>query len=317
MNKRNMALGHRETEFKKKLVGIVEVRTGEKVAELTLIEEGKKFANGKTSLRVDLKDLPKRPALQPNQKTPKQYRVRMNQDGDAVESLGPVRGMFRLRLVDLGKRPSEDGDPAPQVKTWNQGTPKENSQLEFFAVYEFVDGPFKGVQTPGYNLRYCFEENPNDEGWTQFSGNPENPKATRIRQTVEWGQTHGNIWSEPIPWNSDDVDGIDNKVIELYGELGNNGQFANILPTILERALEADEEVNGVFDKGYIQNIQPVEDYESVDPDAEAVDDLLDGDDEEEEEVKPVKVASKAPAKKTKVVAKKSVRRKADEEDDL
>lgn len=292
MNTRNIALGVKKNEYTKKLVGIVEVVTGEKVAKLTLVEDGKEFANGKTSITVNLKDLPKRPALAPNQKSPKQYRVRMNEDGDGVEALGPVRGMFKARAVDLGKRPDKDSDPAPYEKVWNEGKDNENRHMEFFVVYEIIEGAFKTVQLPAYQLHYKFEEDPNEEGFTRFSGDPENPRATRLHQLVEWGQIHGNIWSEPIRWPDD----------------------GNILPELLERVLDADAEVNVVMDKGYIQGVQPVEDYEAVDPDAEAVDDLLDG---EDEEVEPVKIKSKAPAKNGKVKPSPAKRKASEEEDDL
>jgi hypothetical protein len=297
MNPKKMALGYKTQTFDKKLVGIVDVITGDKVAKFTLTEEGKKFKDGSTSIKLNLADLPKRPALKANNKTPLQFRIRMNSDGDRVEAITPVRGYFRGRLIDLGKRPSEGADPAPYEKVWNEGTPKENRYMEFFAVYEITDGPYKGVQLPAYNLRYKFEESPEEEGFTRFDGDPNNPKATRLHQLVEWGEYHGEIWSQPIRWPDD----------------------GNILPELLDRVLENDLEVNLVIDKGYIQSIQPVEDagFESVDvedEDAAAVDEMLDGDDEE---VKPIEIKPKA-APKSKAVKKSPAKAPvADADDDL
>ena len=272
---RNIALGTKKNEFAKKLVGIVDIVTGEKVAKLTLVEDGKKFSNGETSIKVNLADFPKRPSIKPGMKEPKQYRIRMNTDGDVVEAITPVRGLHKARLVDLGKRAEKDADPAPYEKVWNEGQKNENRHMEFFCVYEITDGAYRGVQLPAYQLHYKFEEDPQEEGFTRFSGDPDNPKATRLHQLVDWGQVHGNIWATPIRWTED----------------------GNILPELLERVLAADVEVNLFLDKGYIQQVQPVEndddDFEAVevDEDAVAVDEMLDGD---AEEVEPVEVKSTA-----------------------
>lgn len=303
MNNRNIALGHKTNDFAKKLVGIVEIVTGEKKAKLTLVEDGKKFANGETSITVLLSDLPKRPVLKPGMKDAKQYRVRMNPDGDAVEAIQPVRGMHKARLTDLGKRADKDSDPTPYEKVFGEGTPKENRHLEFFCVYEITEGAYRGVQLPAYNLHYKFEEDPQEEGFTRFNGNPDNPKATRLRQLVDWGMVHGNIWSQPIRWPDD----------------------GNILPELLERLLDADVEVNVFMDKGYIQSVQPVDDdgdFEEVsveeDDEAAAVDAMLDGDDDEV--VEEVRITpAKKPSGKVKAAPVKAGKKSkvADEDDDL
>lgn len=233
----NIALGSRpKNDFEKKLVGIVKVVSGKTKAKLTLTEDGKLFKNGTDSITVDLDDLPKRPKIQPDDKTGKEYRVRMNQDGDGVEALTPVRGHHPAKLVDIG--PHKEGeDPYPIEKTFTKGE-TENSHLEFFAAYEITSGPFKGVQTPGYWLHYKFEEDPENEGYTRFAGNFENKKATRLFQVRDWGNAHG-LWEEAIEW--DDY---------------------SILPVLLERALDNDREVELTFDGGYIKLVQAKDDYE-------------------------------------------------------
>lgn len=227
---KKMALGSRPQEqYAKKLVGKVLVITGEKKAKLVLQEEdGRTFANGTDTLTVNLSDLPKVPKIQPNDKTGKEYRVRMNNEGDEVEALTPIRGHFQAKLVDLGPRPEKDADPLPKEKVFDEGGPKEERHLEFFAVYEITTGLFKGVQLPGYWMHYKFEEDPENEGFTRFAGNFQNKKATRLFQLRDWGNVHG-LWEEDLPW--DDV---------------------SILPELLERALDKDVEVEVNLSDGYI-----------------------------------------------------------------
>lgn len=225
-----MALGSRpQGQYAKKLVGKVLVKTGKKNALLILQEEdGRTFANGTDTLKVRLADLPKYPKLRPEDKIGKEYRVRMNTEGNEVEALTPLRGHFQAKLVDLGPRPEKDADPLPKEKVFDEGGPKEERHLEFFAVYEITSGIFKGVQLPAYWIHYKFEEDPDDEGMTRFAGNFENRKATRLFQLRDWGVTHG-LWDEPIPWDDE-----------------------SILPTLLERALDKDVEVEVNLSNGYI-----------------------------------------------------------------
>lgn len=235
------ALGQRP-KFEKKLVGIVEYITGEHVAKFTLTEDGKTFANGSKDLKVNLDDLPATPRLAPNDKSKKQLRIRMSADGTEVEALTPVTGVFNLQLKDLGPRPEgKDSDPMPKLRVWNEGTEKENKYLEFFAVYEIIDGKFKGTSLPAYNMHYKFEEDSNNPGFTRFAGNFDNKKATRLFQLRDWGELHG-LWSEPIEWDDD-----------------------TILPTLLVRALYNDVNVRGVFKGGYITELLPL-DEEDMEP---------------------------------------------------
>jgi hypothetical protein len=73
---------------------------------------------------------------------------------------------------------------------------------------------------------------------TRFAGNFENKKATRLFQVRDWGLAH-NLWNEDLPWDDD-----------------------TILPTLLDRALDNDVEVEITLDKGYIILVQASENYE-------------------------------------------------------
>lgn len=225
-----MALGSRPQEqYAKKLVGKVLVKTGKNNAKLILQEEdGRTFANGTDTLTVAITDLPKHPKLQLEDKVGKEYRVRMNSDGDEVEALTPVRGHFQAKLVDLGPRPEKDADPLPKEIVFDEGGQNEARHLEFFAVYEITSGVFKSVQLPGYWMHYKFEEDPNNEGFTRFAGNFENRKATRLFQLRDWGLAH-KLWEDDIPWDDE-----------------------SILPELLERALDKDVEVEVNLSNGYI-----------------------------------------------------------------
>lgn len=272
MAKKEMAIKGKTKTFEKKTVGIVQVITGDKVAKLTLLDDKKTFkSTGSKSIKVKFSELPDYPKLKPNNKKPVELRVRMNEDDTAVEAFGPVRGLHRAKLIDLGPR-KEGEDPIPFEKFFNKGEANENSHLEFFAVYKITDGTFKGCESAFY-LHYKFQEDEDEEGLTQFNFNPENPKATRGQQLLDWGYIHGGgapgIWGEPIPWDDD-----------------------TILPELLERIQDADVEVNLVFDKGYIQSIQPLEDgFSEADDDVDEDDLDVDRDfppdeeDEEDEEV--------------------------------
>lgn len=300
-----MAKFGQKSGFEKKLVGIVSVITGESTAKFTLVEDGKQFKNDTKSFKAKFEDLPARPKLTPNDKSGRtQLRIRMNSEGTEVEALTPVVGVFDLELTDLGPRPEKDAEPMPKERVWNEGTPKENRYLEFFAVYKISSGNFKGVSLPGYNLHYKFEEDPNNSGFARFTFNLSNRQATRGKQLADWGHLHG-IWEvqgteidgDPIAWDD-----------------------GTILPELLERALEQPK-VRGVIRDGYVKELLPSEELPDFleDEDAKAVDEMLDNGDNID--VTPVKVASKAPKANGKVkpapvvkrVAKKVVEEEVDD----
>ena len=287
---KELALKSKSNEYAKKTVGVVEIITGKNVAKLTMIDPNKKFkSTDSKEVKIKLSDFPDVPKIKPNNRTPMTFRVRMNEDDTAVEAINPARGMHPAKVVSLGPKDGEDADPVPQLKFFNKGKSNENSHLEFWAVYRITSGFYKGCEA-AYYLHYKFEEDAADPGLTQFNFNTENPKATRGQQLLDWGYYHGGgapgIWGEPIEWDDD-----------------------TILPELQDRVLDADVEVNLIFDKGYIQSIQPLDDDGYVEDDDDEPDFLKEPEeddlDEDEDDVEP------EPAPK-----KRKPRRKAVVEDD-
>lgn len=273
------ALGQRPAnQFEKKLVGIVDVTVGEKKVKFELVkEDGKEqklFANGKPTLVVALEDLPDFPKLT-QAHTGKQFRIRMNNDGDEVEALTPVSGHYTAKLIDLGPT-KKDEEPTPYEKPDHFPGKEESSHLEFFAVYKIVSGAFKGVQMPGFYLHYKFEKD--EDGTTRFAGNFDNKKATRLFQLKEWGDVHG-LWNEPIKW--DDV---------------------TILPVLLERALENDNLVDIIVKDGYIREVLPAQDDEPFEEPKKRTEKEIKAElgfeKDEVDEAFPPKKTAKKPAKK-------------------
>lgn len=267
------ALGHKEnSEYVPQVSGLATIKTGEQFAMITFEDNSKTFDNGTAKKKIALSDLPKYPKLPTN--TEKHYRVRLNKEGDAVDSIFPAEGHFNAKVIDMGRRANEGDDPQPYEKVFGAGTPKESRHLEFYVTYKIVKGAMKGATAP-YFLHYKFDDN--GDGQATFTGNPDNPKATRLQQLIEWCNKHGTI-EEPITWPED----------------------GNILPELLERAMDADREVEVIVKNGYIQDVLDLGGY---DDDAEP----------EDEEEKPKAKAKAAPAK---AGAAKKVARHGDDEDE-
>lgn len=300
-----------QESFAKKWTGCVEIKTGDNAARITSIQTDK---DGKVknlpgdvpSLKISLDDFPKasKRVVKPHMDS-KKFRIRMDEDGSAVETVTPYSGVYRARLVGLGPK-TQDGSFKLIHKVYNEGTEKENRHEEFIAIYVITDGPFREVELPGYYLHYKFEEDPSNEGFTQFN-TVNNAQATQLHKLIAWAEVHGDILEDDVRWYSEE-DGT-------------------ILEELEERALNNDREVNLVFEKGYIKLIQPVEDYEEVDVDEpEAMDAALDSLDDVDkafppEDVKLVKEISEVVTKskhplKAKPAAKK-VKAAASEDDDL
>lgn len=285
-----------QNSFHKKWTGVVEVKTGEKVAKLTSVDTNKdgkvkSFPNDSNSIKINLSNFPKasQRLIKPNMEG-KRFRVRLNEDADGVETVTPVVGVFQAKLTGLGPK-TKDGEYKLIKRVYKEGTEKENSHLEFFATYEITDGPFRGVELPAYYLHYKFEEDDEEEGFTRFN-TANTPRASHLHKLIAWAETHGNILDAPVRWSDDGI----------------------ILDQLEERALDEDRSVTLVFEKGYIKSVQPFENYdEEVDvDDPDAVDEMLDT----EDEVEPVKVA--APAKATGKLKKAPAKKKpVDDEDDL
>lgn len=322
-----------QQEFAKKWVGVVKIKSGETKVKFTSLDskddKPKLFPNGTVDMVVKLTDLPKigQRLIKPNMEG-KQFRIRLNEDGDEVEEVGPVMGMFKCKFVGFGKKKDEDSPAVPYVKTYNKGQSDENSHLEFFAIYEVQDGPFRGLQLPAFYLHYKFEgipEGEEDEGMTRFD-TADTAQASQLHKLQDWAEVHGDILDEPIEWDTDSIDGVSNDTIEVYTEeLTKSGnkkhqcEFANILPVLEERALDADRDVNVVIERGYPKLIQAADGYSEEEEVEEKPikksaksKDLADETEEEFEEKFPPK-ATKAPAKATKKVKKS----KSNEDDDL
>lgn len=260
-----------QKEFPRKWVGIVKAKAGENFVKFTSVdvirdqkgeETVKPFPNGETEIKLKISDLPKigRRVIGPGMET-RSFRVRFNEDGDEIEEVGPVNGLFQAKLVELGPKKKES-PAAPYVKFYNKGKDNENSYLEFFAVYQITDGVFKGLNLPAYKLHYKFEgvpEGEEDEGLTRFD-TVDSPKASQLHKLQSWAEVHGDILDEPIPWNPDESSDVPNEILDCFSD-SHECEYANILPILEERALDADRDVSVVLERGYIQLVQGSENY--------------------------------------------------------
>lgn len=272
----------KQQEFAKKWVGNVVVeKTGELKVKLTSIDardgKSKMFPNGELSMVFSLADLPKaaKRLIKPKEKgenKPKspsdgnKFRIRLNEDGDLIETITPNVGVFPAKLIGLGPK-KQDGTYSLIHRVYNEGKENQNEHDEFIAIYEITEGPFRGVELPGYFLHYKFEECPEgdeDEGLTRFN-TADTPQASQLHKLQAWAEVHGNILEEPIRWPDDGI----------------------ILETLEERALDADRDVNLVFENGYIKTVQAVVDYGSGDEEEseDEFDAKFSGDEQEEEVV--------------------------------
>jgi hypothetical protein len=243
-----------QQEFAKRWVGVVEVKTGDSVAKFTAVEtfkDGKRklFPGDVESLKFKIAELPKaaQRVIKPGMDTSKRFRVRLSEDADEVETVTPVSGVFRARAVGLGPK-TQDGEYRLIHKVYKEGTKDENRHEEFLAIYEITEGVFRGVELPGFYLHYKFEEDPENEGLTQFN-TANTPQAKQLHKLISWAEVHGDILEADVRWLSEE-DGT------ILGELE-------------ERILENDREVNLVFENGWIQTVQAVEDYEESEDDDE------------------------------------------------
>lgn len=278
------------------IVAICQVVTGERVAKFTIVPtkgyKAEKFANGETSIKVNLADLPKTPKLKPNVKEPQLFRIKTNTDEDGVDSITPARGHFMAKLVDLGPRVDKgEGDPMPKEKVFKEGTADEERHFEFFAVYEVIDGIYKGVKLPAYWMHYKFMDD--GEGNTKYAYNLDNPKAARGHQLREWMILHG-LEKDEIPWDDE-----------------------TILPTLLKRALKNNMAVEVNIKDGYILKEGGVvlADYQG-EFESDDEDDLDEVDEEfhVKEESVPVKEVVKTLAKPTVKKIKKKIEEDLDAE---
>lgn len=228
------ALSANKSESKKRTTGLATIKAGETKVRISFQDEETLFDNGKNVKAFAYDDLPKTPKLSNGSED--EYFVVLTSDGDEVESIGPVEGVFSARCLDLS-RPSEDDDPEPfEVSPKNE---KWDPYQAFLAFFEIQSGPFKKVRIP-YFLHYKFEESKENPGFAAWKGDPENKKATRLAQIIEFCEKL-DVVAEPIEWPED----------------------GNILPTLLDRILENNKTVKIVVKKGYIDSLMSAHNEEA------------------------------------------------------
>ena len=152
---------------------------------------------------------------------------------EQVRSIRPMRWKDELMLVTDCTR--VDDIPSFYSKTSNFDTNKEVVQVNW--MLEFVDkeSPYFGVQVP-YNIHYRFTVGDDGNAVWDFSEYQMNhPKATRIRQCVEFYVEQMGVLSpeRPVEWPDD----------------------GNIIPELLAR-IKANKRYIRTFGKeGWIQDI--------------------------------------------------------------
>lgn len=227
------ALGSKkdESEYVKQVSGLAKIKSGDEQCEVTFLETTNKFGNGEVFKKFALDDLPKFPKIHPQ--TEATYKIRLQQDALQIESIFPANGRFQAILVDMGRRPEQDAAPIPY-----EGKPYKEGMIPpmmFFAVYKITAGPMKGAQAP-YFLHYKFMDD--GQGMTTFKGDADNVKATRLHQLIDWANRHGLI-DDVIQWPED----------------------GNILPVLLNRALEKKVTVNLEVKNGWISELVDADNY--------------------------------------------------------
>lgn len=235
-----------------RVYGLATIKVGDKACKIT-------WNNGEEviSKKVSLNDLPDVPVLKKG--TEKAYYVVYNSSTGEVESIGPERGMFQARCVDMS-RPEEGADPEPIAgQTYkDKKTNKENQSYYFKVWFRIEDKTYAGVRIP-YNLGYKLQGAP--DGTTVFTSDPSNPKATAVRKLAEFLDVTGVLEGEPILWEEND---------------------GNVLPEILSRILRAKRNINIVVKEGKITELLERDDDYEVDD--EFSEEKFFGDDEEQEE---------------------------------
>lgn len=268
-----------ENTYNKKWTGVIEYWSTEKTARITSRvtdkDSGKTVAlpNGQVTMDISLSDLSKpiQRVIKPNvdREKPRKLRVRLNEDGDNVENVGPVTGTFTLKAVGLGPK-NRDGEFKLKHKVYHEGEKNQSEHDEFFCAYVIQDKPYTGMEAPAFWMHYKFREIPAgmaDEGFTAYNTKL-TPQATQLRKLQNWMAVSGNLDEQPIRWPDDGI----------------------ILPELEERLLDADILVSGVFENGYLSTVQTIEVYDDDEVTDEEVDakfpaPAITNDEEEVEEV--------------------------------
>lgn len=220
------ALGFKKSDYVKPVSGIATIKAGVNgKGRVTFQDEEIKFSTGKNSMVVSLDDLPDVPAIAPESED--DYFVKFNPDTDEIFYIGPVQTTVNAKLVDFS-RPEEDADPAPYERTNEK---YNTTYLAFSAVFQVQGGQFKKLKLHQFH-HYKFCENPQQEGFAMFEGDPDNKKAIWLPKLVNFCEKLGLV-DEQIEWPED----------------------GNILPELLQRALDNDKTVKLAINKGYIDSI--------------------------------------------------------------
>lgn len=228
------ALGHKESsEYTPQVRGIATVKVGEQFALVTFEDDGKRFDNGKNAKKIKLEDMPKLPKLQSG--TENRFNVRLNEDGDSVDSLFPVEGHFVAKLIDMAKGKGEEPMPFEKQYKPQPGEAEGKRYRVFYPIYKITKGALKGA-TNSYTVHYKFDDD--GRGFATFVGNPDNAKATQLQRTVDWCNKH-KVIEEPISWPED----------------------GNICPELFERAMDADVEVELIVKNGFIDSLLSLNEY--------------------------------------------------------
>lgn len=226
---KNNAFGYNESEMNSSwFSGVGEFTFNENQSKVKVVVTDRKGKSEtfKFSAKL-LPDVPKE--IDPDE----EYGIslRLDDDGDVeeVETIYPANWMGEIvKPVDISK---QDDLPTPITIEGKSKGGGDYSYQMFIVHLEMQEGEFKGATIP-YWLKYAFMER--EDGMTQFSGNPDNPKATRVRECVNFC-VHTGCVEEDIEWPDDG-----NILPELWARIedrgallntsGKDGQIETVLP---------------------------------------------------------------------------------------
>lgn len=187
------------------------------------------------SVKVNLEDMPNVPILPKAGTLIGEVQILFDPKKKKVIAINPYSGRFTAKATELGPKDQDKTTPVFKVKpnAYDNG----NDDVTFWCQYIITADPDNGGLfvgcNPRYHLKYKFF---NLDGFVNVEGDPSNPKATRVRQLLEWGAAHG-IFDVDMAWPS-------------------NG---NVLPGLQYRLQnENTQEVTIELDRGYITKARAV-----------------------------------------------------------
>jgi hypothetical protein len=275
------ALGYNKVDYKKKVQGLATIKAGKDKVRITFFEkEGAtlEFDNGEMSKVFTFKELPKFPVIPTNSEDT--YFVKLNNDGDEVESISPADGVYTAQVMDMS-RPEKDADPAPYEITPRD--PKFPAYLAFNVYWKIIEGDFKGCvlnqffHYSGGSDKPYFAENAENKGYTNW-GMPVTDKAKWLPLLQDFCLKTDCV-GEPIEWPED----------------------GNVLPELLSRILSNKKKIKLFVKDGYVKELTNSGERQT----RIVTDDELD---------EPTPKSKKTTVSKAKPVAKKSVKKNTDED---